>query len=82
VIRSLGEKPLPGATGTKAYAFETWTGFVERPGIAYTDASGNLLRYETGQLVLRLSSEAAIERQFGQRRDAANLRLRQNRPQP
>jgi hypothetical protein len=82
VIRSLGEKPLPGATGTKAYAFETWAGFVEKPGVAYTDAAGNLLRYEAGQLALTLSSEAAIERQFGQRRDAANVRLQQEQQKP
>jgi len=82
VLRSSGEKPLPGATGTKAYAFETWAGFVEQPGVAYTDAAGNLLRYEAGQLVLRLSTEAAIERAFGRRRDAANLRLQQEQQKP
>lgn len=82
VIRSLGERPLPGAGEAQAHAFETWAGFVERPGVVYTDADGNMLRYEVGQLVLRLSSEAAIERDFGPRRDAANLRLKEHQQRP
>ena len=65
-----------------AYAFETRSGFVEQPGLVFTDATGNMLRYEAGELVLELSDETMIERRFGRRRDAANLRLqqRQNRP--
>jgi hypothetical protein len=75
-VKYLGEQPLPGAAATRAHRFETWAGFVEQPAIVYTDAYGNLLRYEAGQLVLRRSSASAVEGQFGQRRDAANQRLR------
>lgn len=81
-IKLLGERPLPGQAGRKAYAFETRAGFIEQPGIVYTDALGNLLRYEAGTLVLKLSDEATIERQFGRRRDAANVRLQQHRTGP
>jgi hypothetical protein len=74
-IKYLGPRPLPG-TETEAHAFETQAGFVEQPAVVYTDAYGNLLRYECGPLVLKLSSAPAIEARFGPRRDAANLRLR------
>jgi hypothetical protein len=73
-IKYLGERPLPGAA-TKARVFETRAGFVEQPAMVYTDAYGNMLRYEAGPLVLTLSSKPVIEQQFAQRRDAVNLRI-------
>jgi hypothetical protein len=82
VIKPMGAKSLQGSTGTSAQAFETWAGFCEKPSLVYTDAEGNLLRYEAGPLVLRLSSAAEIEREFGRRRDAVNVRLEQERPSP
>jgi hypothetical protein len=78
-ITPLGEKPLPGRPDQPAYAFETRAGFVETPGTVYTDAHGNVLRFEAGNLVLQLSDAGTIEKKFGRRRDAANARL-QNRP--
>ncbi len=81
-IKPLGEKPAAGTTETKVYAFETRAGFVEKPGVVHTDEHGNMLRYEAGKLVLKLSSEAAIEREFGRRRDAANVRLQQWQQHP
>jgi hypothetical protein len=74
-ITPLGEKTLPGSAGQTAYAFETRAGFVEKPGMVYTDADGNMVRFEAGDLVLELSDERAIEERFGARRDAANARL-------
>lgn len=81
-IEYLGGGPLPGAAATPAHRFEMRAGFVEQPAVIYTDAYGNMLRYEDGPIVLRSSTEAEIEQRFGQRRDDANARLRQNRQQP
>ncbi|MFQ5806443.1 MAG: hypothetical protein ACE5I3_08335, partial [Phycisphaerae bacterium] len=74
-IKPLGETPLPDAPGKKAYAFELRVGFTEKPGIVYTDVFGNMLRFEAAELVLTASDEARIEKKYGRRRDAANLRL-------
>ncbi|MBU0617470.1 MAG: hypothetical protein KKI02_07120 [Planctomycetes bacterium] len=82
VIKHLGERPLPGSAATNARCFETRAGFVELPAVVYTDAYGNMLRYQAGELVLRLSSQVAIEQQFGQRRDAVNLRLEREQQRP
>jgi hypothetical protein len=78
-VRPLGERPLPGESAQKAYAFETRKGFGEQPALVFTDALGNMLRLEAGELVLRTSNKATIEWEFGRRRDAANARL-QGRP--
>jgi len=78
-IKLLGERPLPGTPGKKAYAFETRTGFVEQPAAIHTDANGNMLRFEADGLVLTAADKTTIEEKFGRRRDAANARL-QPRP--
>jgi hypothetical protein len=76
-ITPLGERPLPGQPDKRSLAFELRTGFVETPGVVYTDALGNMLRFESGQYVLKLTDKATIEQEFGPRRDAANARLQQ-----
>ena len=81
-VEPLGERPLPGNPAEPALAFETRTGFVEETGIAYTDAVGNLLRFEAGNLVLVLSDPRTIEQKFGRLRDAANARLQQRTGRP
>ncbi len=82
VITALGSRPLPEHAGQTAYAYETRAGFVETPGIVYTDAYGNLLRFEAGDFVLRQSTKAEIERRFGQRRDEVVRRLAATRTRP
>jgi hypothetical protein len=75
-VRPLGPRPLPGQAKARAHAFETSEGFAKQPALVYTDASGLLLRYEAGDLVLRLTSKEAVERRWGSRRDAAQERVK------
>ena len=75
-VHPLGPRPLPGQASTRAHAFETSEGFAEQPGLVYIDPSGLLLRYEAGDLVLRLTSKEAVERRWGPRRDAAQKRMK------
>jgi hypothetical protein len=81
-VKPLGERPLGSDQGQKVYAFETRSGFAEQPGLVFTDAAGNMLRFEAGELVLALSDQTAIERRFGPRRDAASRRLQQHQSKP
>jgi hypothetical protein len=74
-IRPLGPRPLPGEADTRARAFETSVGFAEQPGLLYADPTGLLLRYQAGDLVLRLTSEEAVQLRWGARRDAARKRM-------
>lgn len=55
----------------EAFAFEVRDGFIEAPGKLYTDARGNMVRYEAGAVVLREVSAAEVERRFGARRAEA-----------
>lgn len=80
-IRPLGEKSYAKAPADKVFAYEIREGFTEKPGIVYTDADGNLLRFEADTLVFTLADEKTIEQRYGQRREAANRRLQaQRRP--
>ena len=78
-VTPLGEKRVPGLAETTSFAFELRTGFTETPGVVFTDASGNMLRFEAGKLILTLSDKPTIERTYGTRRDRANAPLRQGR---
>ena len=82
VTKALGQRPLPGSAGASAYAYETRAGFVETPGMAYTDAYGNLLRFEAGDFVLQRSTRADVEKRFGARRDEAARRLKASGQRP
>jgi len=75
VITPLGEQKLPDFRGS-VRVFEFRDGFINRPGRLYSDEHGNLVRLETGELVLRLASRAEIEQRYGQRRDEARSRFR------
>ncbi len=81
VIQPLGPKPLPERPGETANAFETREGLVGRPATVYTDADGALLRIEARELLLKYAEEDAIEKRYGPRRDAAEARLSQPRPE-
>lgn len=74
-IKRLGEQPLPGEPGKQALKFERREGFVETPGVFYSDEFGNMLRYEAGDLVLRQSDETTIDEKYGNRRNDADRRF-------
>ena len=74
-IRPLGSSAIPGRAGVSGCAFETREGFVAQPSRLYTDARGNVLRLESGDLVITLTTKDEVERQFAQRREPARRRL-------
>ena len=78
-VRARGEQPLPGRPAQQAHVFEMRVGFVEEPTVLYTDALGNMLRLECGELILNASTKTAIEKEFGQRRAEAEARLQAGR---
>lgn len=65
-----GESALP-ESDQKAYLYETQEGVVESRARLFTDARGHMLRVEAGDLLIRLSDEAAIERLFAEKRASA-----------
>ena len=74
-IKSVGERALPEGAGT-AYAFEMREGFIGKPGIAYTNAAGTMLRLEANDAVIQRVSRDEIERKYGLRRSEARQRFK------
>lgn len=74
-IKPLGEKPLPGEPDRTAAAYEIREGMIAQSGTMYTDTNGHMLRFEQGDLVVRLADLAAIDRRFGADRKTATDRL-------
>lgn len=81
-IKRLSEHPLPAGVDAKTLAFEIRAGFAEAPDIVYTDKFGNMLRHESGNLALTLADEQQILKRYGDRRAAADRRLRQQSGKP
>lgn len=77
MLRWLGDRALPG--GKPAPCFEIRDGFVETPAHVYVDEFGQVLRVEAGELVVALTPQADIEREFGKRRDEARQRFSPSR---
>jgi hypothetical protein len=76
-IEPLGALPLPDG-GPEAFGYRTRDGFSAEPTVLYADGSGNLLRLESGDLVLRRSDPQTLEEAFRARRQAALQRLEQS----
>jgi hypothetical protein len=73
VIEPLGPRPLP--EGGEAFAYLARDGFSSRSTLLYADASGRMLRLESGDLVLRRSDPRTIDEAFRARRQSALQRL-------
>lgn len=69
-----GEADIPGGKD-KGLLFEVREGLLETPTLVYTDRRGNLLRVESGDMVLRHVEQKSVEKRFGARRDAAKARM-------
>ena len=74
-IRPLGPDKIPGPGGGAGYAFEVGEGFATRPSRVYTDAMGNVVRIEAGDLVVQSTTKDDVERRYSDRRAPARLRL-------
>jgi hypothetical protein len=79
-IRPLGRRSLPGG-GTEALAFETREGILPSTSALYTDEQGHMLRLESGELVIELTDETAVEAQFRAKRDEVLRRASSSLPQ-
>jgi hypothetical protein len=75
-IRAAGESVLPG--GGKAWLYEARDGMSESASRILTDNRGHLLRLESGDLLIRLADESAIESTFAARRADALKRVPKN----
>lgn len=73
-MQSMGETTLPGGN-SKAYLYEVQEGMVEARSRIFVDGRGHLLRMEAGDLVIQLSTEAAVESAFAEKRAAAQKRV-------
>ena len=67
-LRVRAEQTLPDFEGA-AFEFEAREGFIDAPTKFYTDAKGNLLQLETGELKVTRVPREAIDRKYGTRRD-------------
>jgi len=75
-FHALGEQPLPDAPGKTAKAYQVREGYVPAAAKLFTDADGAMLRFESGELLIRPSDQASVERTFGAQRAAAESRLK------
>jgi hypothetical protein len=73
-FKPLGTRNLDGYDGV-AHAYEVRAGFVERPSLLYTDERGNVLRLESGELIVTRISRDDAERKYAGRRDEAQKRF-------
>jgi hypothetical protein len=78
-MQAKGEAATPD--GAKAWLYETRDGVSEERGRILTDKSGHMLRLESGDLVIRLLDEAAVESAFAAKRADAQKRVSQS-PKP
>lgn len=74
-VHPLGDRPLPGENGKSAAAYELREGLLAQTGTLYTDAAGHMLRFEQGELVVKLTDIAALDQRYGEQRKAATERL-------
>lgn len=74
-LHPLGDRPLPGEAGRTAAAYEMREGLLAQTGTLYTDSVGHMLRFEQGELVVKLADVAAIDKRYGEQRKAATERL-------
>lgn len=74
-IQYIGDKPLPEGEKKTARVFELRDGFAEQTQKIYTDEFGALLRAEAGGVVIKLSTDAEVEKLLGPKRAAAAKRL-------
>ena len=75
-VRPLGERPLPGR-GEQACAYELREGVLKDVSTVYADGFGNLLRVESGDMVVTHVTGREIDQQFGPAQRAAEQRLDQ-----
>lgn len=75
-----GETDLPG--GGKAWLYETRDGVSEERGRILTDKAGHMVRLESGDLVIQLTDEAAVESAFAGKRAEALKRVPPPTKQP
>jgi hypothetical protein len=69
----LGRRELAGEK--ESYLFEVRAGLINEPALMYTDRRGNLIRYVAGDLVIMRSTREAVERAYGERREAVRRRF-------
>ncbi|RMF77055.1 MAG: hypothetical protein D6744_11730 [Planctomycetota bacterium] len=69
-IEPLGRQKLPRGDGVGP-AYRVREGFSDSPGLLFTDEYGHMVWYEAGNVALRETSAAEVERLFGAKREAA-----------
>ena len=74
-IQPMGPCQIPGSAGLSGYKFETREGFVSQPSCLYCDKDGEIVRIESGDLVIMRTSRDEIERKYAGRREPARRRL-------
>lgn len=72
LVSPAGKTTLPD--GRPADLFELRQGFAEHSSKLYTDAPGNMVRMEAGDLVVQFADPEALEKKFGPLRRAAEDR--------
>lgn len=73
-IHPRGSTAVPGEK-EKGLLFEVREGLFETPTRVFTDKRGNLLRVESGDMILRNVDQKSVDKRFGPRRDAAKARM-------
>lgn len=76
LIRALGPRPLPEGGSRQVLAFELREAFSAQPALLYTDERGHTLRFESGDVVIALSSQNVVDSRFAARRDDARKRAK------
>jgi hypothetical protein len=74
-IEPLGPVELPGPRGGRTYVFETREGFVAQPSRIYTDEHGQIVRVESGDLAMVLTTADQVQHRYGALCEAARQRM-------
>jgi hypothetical protein len=74
-IEPLGAFEVPGPRGGRTWLFETREGFVSQPSRIYADDGGQIVRVESGDMAIVLTTADEVQRRYGALRDAARQRM-------
>jgi hypothetical protein len=74
-IQPLGVFEVPGPRGGRTWLFESREGFVAQPSRICADESGQIVRVESGDTAIVLTTRDEVQRRYGARRNSALQRM-------